>query len=126
MSYRRSGLYRRMINSARWQRLRNAVLRDSCGLCFDCRQLRRLNVAATEVHHIEPVEWITDAEKMERRMFDPSNLVALCHRCHVQRHKELHSHDRRRTGQLNRARLLATLDALETPEQMQGIDKTKS
>ena len=31
---------------------------------------------------------------MRRLMFNPGNLVALCHECHVLRHKELESHSR--------------------------------
>lgn len=45
--------------------------------------------AATEVHHVIPVEdGLTRAEK-ERLMYDYSNLRALCHDCHVRTHTEM-------------------------------------
>ena len=65
--------------SARWQRLREVVLRHH-PLCVVCQALGR-NVPATEVHHIVPAaqmvtRWGRDG------FFREDNLVALCTRCH--------------------------------------------
>lgn len=79
--------YRKMINSARWQHLRRSVL-SAHSLCERCLA-EGFVTPAHEVHHIRPVESaVTFAEK-ERLMFDPANLRALCHECHVRTHKEM-------------------------------------
>lgn len=115
MDRRNNPTYRRLIQSTRWRRLRADVLHRACGLCEDCRA-RGVVRAATEVHHIEPVERGVSAAAMERLMFDPRNLVALCHGCHANRHAELMSHNRERSRALARARLEAVCDALATPD----------
>lgn len=79
--------YIRMIHTSRWLRLRRWKLSQH-PLCQRCEELGRLR-PATEVHHATPVErGLTRAEK-ESLMFSPSNLVALCHDCHVAVHTEL-------------------------------------
>lgn len=115
MDRRNNPTYRRLIQSTRWRRLRADVLHRACGLCEDCKA-RGVVRAATEVHHIEPVERGVSAAAMERLMFDPRNLVALCHGCHANRHAELMSHNRERSRALARARLEAVCDALATPD----------
>lgn len=87
--------YRKLINSGRWRRTRAEALRRAKGLCEDCKAQGRLRVG-TEVHHIQPVEWLRDNAEMERAMFDQNNLVVLCHVCHVERHYLLHSQSERR------------------------------
>lgn len=73
-------LYKRLIHSARWPRLRNLTLRES-PVCADCGGL------AQEVHHIIPPDrYRDDPDEVMRLMFDPSNLVSLCRRCHTGRH----------------------------------------
>lgn len=81
--------YRRMINSMRWRRLRRMIL-TAHPLCQACSREGRLT-PATEVHHVRPVDEVTGYLEQERRMFDPHNLVALCHECHVQAHRDLGS-----------------------------------
>ena len=81
-------LYRKMINSGRWLRLRSTVMRRQRGLCDDCLAQGKVSFAQC-VHHIRPVEWAKTPEEMELRMFDPSNVVALCESCHKVRHYEL-------------------------------------
>lgn len=44
---------------------------------------------ATEVHHIRPVEDGLTLQDKRALMYDPHNLMALCHACHVEVHKEL-------------------------------------
>ena len=79
--------YKRFIHTARWLRLRRDKLSDY-PLCERCEEEHRVT-AATEVHHIVPVEnGLTTAEK-ERLMFDYFNLKALCHECHVKTHIEM-------------------------------------
>lgn len=79
--------YRRLIHTARWLRLRRDKL-SANPLCERCLEEGRV-LAATEVHHVVPVEdAVNDAEKA-RLMFDPTNLRSLCHACHLQEHIEL-------------------------------------
>lgn len=97
--------YQRLIQSARWTRLRKAALLDG-PLCADCLR-EGVCTAASEVHHIVPVETAPDAATMRRLMFSPANLVPLCHECHVRRHKELRSHSRQTAEERERARVQA-------------------
>jgi 5-methylcytosine-specific restriction endonuclease McrA len=79
--------YKRMIHTARWLRLRRDALTRH-PLCRRCEEEGYVT-AATEVHHVVPVEnGVTAAEK-ERLMFDPSNLRPLCRACHILTHKEM-------------------------------------
>lgn len=79
--------YNRLIHTTKWLRLRRDKLSGQ-PLCERCDELGRLT-AATEVHHIIPVEnGLTKSEK-ERLMFDSTNLKALCHDCHVRVHTEM-------------------------------------
>lgn len=77
--------YRKLIHTARWLRLRRAVLMAH-PLCEMCRAAGRVS-AATEVHHVVPVETGRNMVEMEGLMFDRHNLMALCHRCHVKVHE---------------------------------------
>lgn len=79
--------YIRLIHTARWVHLRKEKL-NAHPLCERCDELGRVT-AATEVHHVVPVEnGLTKAEK-ERLMFDYHNLKALCHDCHVKTHIDM-------------------------------------
>lgn len=79
--------YRKWITSAPWLRLRAATLKRH-PLCERC-QIDGRETPATEVHHRHPVEdGITTSER-RALMFDPLNLVALCHDCHIAVHLEL-------------------------------------
>ena len=80
-------IYQSMINTTRWRELRRWKL-SQCPLCERCAEEGR-TTAATEVHHISPVEDVSGRREMERRMFDPHNLRALCHDCHVRTHTEM-------------------------------------
>ncbi|MDE6860926.1 MAG: HNH endonuclease [Duncaniella sp.] len=79
--------YKRLIHTSRWQRLRREVL-GSHPLCKRCEDDGFIS-AATEVHHIVPVEEGLSVGDKERLMFNPSNLMPLCHRCHVEVHTEM-------------------------------------
>ena len=79
--------YRRLINTARWRRLRHRVLSER-PLCERCSAEGFVQVA-TEVHHITPVESGRTSAEKARLMYNPLNLRALCHRCHVLTHTEI-------------------------------------
>lgn len=79
--------YIQLIHTNRWLRLRRDKL-SAQPLCERCSESGMVR-AATEVHHVIPVEdGLTRAEK-ERLMYDYSNLRALCHDCHVKTHTEM-------------------------------------
>lgn len=88
----RDPYYIRLIATRRWRELRKRVLEEH-PLCRDCELSDRVELA-TEVHHIVPVESEKNPHEMERLAYSPSNLVALCHGCHKQRHRELRSNSR--------------------------------
>lgn len=78
--------YIKLLNSRRWRALRMATIRRANGLCEQCTIEGRVS-AATEVHHIRPIETVKDPIVMEQLAYDPSNLRALCHRCHRETHQ---------------------------------------
>ena len=84
---RKGATYRRLIHTERWLRLRRDKL-TADPMCERCRAEGRI-AAATEVHHIVPVEDAVNEAEKERLMFDPTNLRSLCHACHLQEHVEL-------------------------------------
>lgn len=79
--------YKKMICTRRWQMLRREVL-TAHPLCERCKAEDRIT-AATEVHHRRPVEYGVNVAEKRRLMFDPFNLMALCHECHVKTHTEM-------------------------------------
>ena len=83
----RSAEYRRLINSARWRRLRAEVLAES-PLCPRCAQAGLVRSAA-EVHHIVPVESGPTPAARERLAYSRTNLTALCRNCHAEVHREM-------------------------------------
>ncbi len=60
----------------RWRRLRMAVLRSVGGVCQSCHKR-----AATEVHHKTPI-------RDGGEIYDPGNLIPLCHHCHMAEHPQ--------------------------------------
>lgn len=100
--------YVQLIHTDRWLRLRRDKLTAS-PLCERCQQ-DGIITPATEVHHVTPVEdGLTYAAKVQL-MFDPHNLRALCHACHVQTHTELGRCGRAATKRRNAAQVAATLE----------------
>lgn len=79
--------YMKLINTARWLKLRRDILSQN-PICQRCQADGRVT-AATEVHHIRPVEEAVTLSEKRQRMYDPTNLRALCHDCHVKTHTEL-------------------------------------
>lgn len=76
--------YIKLIHTGRWARLRKEIL-TAHPLCQECERAGLLE-SATEVHHIRPVEEAVFYADKQQRMFDPHNLMALCHDCHVKMH----------------------------------------
>ena len=83
----RNDNYIKLIHRNEWVKLRRQVL-TTHPLCQRCEANGRLT-AACEVHHIRPVEEAIGEAEQRRLMYDPMNLMALCHRCHVEIHTEM-------------------------------------
>ncbi|WP_455671686.1 HNH endonuclease [Phocaeicola sp.] len=81
----RNPIYIKLINSARWKRLRAEKLTAN-PICEEC-EANGKSTPATEVHHIVFVESVPTAVAMERLMFSYSNLKSLCHSCHAEIHR---------------------------------------
>ena len=79
--------YMRLISSGRWRALRRKALARHPA-CVRCESQGRITVA-TEVHHVVPCEGAATEAEMKRLMFDPHNLMPVCHACHVELHKEM-------------------------------------
>lgn len=79
--------YIKLMHSTKWLRLRRDKLSDY-PLCERCEEEGRIT-AATEVHHIVPVENGLTRREKERLAYDRHNLRALCHDCHVKTHTEM-------------------------------------
>lgn len=61
---------RRVVYGSRWDRL-SLTIRANHPLCQHCNK-----APSTSVHHLQP------AEVAPERMYDPSNLLAVCWPCH--------------------------------------------
>lgn len=106
-----SALYIRIMNSARWRKLRNDVISEQ-PVCQEC-QKHGIVRASRCVHHIVPIEsQPTEALAIETA-FRRSNLVALCFECH----KDIHAAERSHSKANHKQR---TQDALQ-----RWIDKHK-
>lgn len=79
--------YIRMIHTDKWLRLRRAKL-TSNPICERCQAEGRIT-PSQEVHHVTPVEDGLTVRDKQNLMYDPHNLQALCHDCHVKTHTEL-------------------------------------
>lgn len=99
--------YIRMIHSSRWQYLRRDVL-SLHPLCEICESEGSIT-AATEVHHRTPVEYGLNAMEKQRLMFNPNNLQALCHACHVRVHTEMGRSGKEATKRRNEAQIQAAI-----------------
>ena len=87
---RHGTLYTKLIQSKEWRELRVQVLREQ-PLCQWCKA-KGYVVSAREVHHLVEAESGKTDEDVRRLMFSRSNLVALCHECHANYHKEQRYH----------------------------------
>ena len=83
MKYNQDTLYKKLIQSPRWFRLRNYYIREhpTCEVC---------GKPAFCVHHRIPLNrFRNDPEKMEQMCFNEDNLQSLCFEDHERIHKEL-------------------------------------
>ena len=80
-------IYQQLIHTTRWLKLRHEIIckHPMCERCMS----EGYYTPTTEVHHIVPVESAASYNEMVRLMYDPSNLRALCHSCHVKTHTEM-------------------------------------
>lgn len=99
--------YRKMICTRRWQMLRREVL-TAHPLCERCKA-DGVIAPATEVHHCRPVEYGLNFNEKRRLMFDPGNLMALCHNCHVKTHTEMGRSGKAATRRRVDAQVAATI-----------------
>lgn len=79
--------YIKLIHTPRWLRLRREIL-TAHPLCELCKADGYIT-PAIEVHHRTPVEYGINYREKYRLMYDPKNLCALCHSCHVKVHIEM-------------------------------------
>ena len=79
--------YVRLIHTTRWLQLRRDIITKH-PLCEQC-QANGYITPSTEVHHVTPVESAVTYREKVRLMFDPTNLRALCHDCHVKVHTDM-------------------------------------
>lgn len=100
--------YNRLIHTARWLDLRRAKLTKN-PLCERCKENGRIE-AATEVHHIIPVENALTYEEKKRLMYDFTNLMSLCHKCHVEVHTNMGRSGKANTKARSRERLKRFVD----------------
>lgn len=100
--------YQKLINTTKWLRLRRDILTKQ-PICQRCQAEGRLT-AATEVHHVRPVEEAVTLAEKRQRMYDPTNLRALCHDCHVRTHTEAGRSGREATKKRNAEHVAQVID----------------
>lgn len=87
LSYMKDKTYNALIHAKRWQTIRRAKLTQQ-PLCERCYKQGRIT-AASEVHHINPAERGATYSAKESLMYDPHNLMSVCHDCHVAIHTDM-------------------------------------
>ena len=87
-----SKLYVKLMNSARWKKLRDDWLRQH-PLCDECKR-NGITEAATCVHHVTPVESGRTDRECEQLAYSWSNLQSLCYQCHAEIHRAENSHSK--------------------------------
>ena len=94
--------YQHLLNSKRWQQLRQWKLQQNplCELCEAEGFVR----SAVDVHNKTPVESARTPQEMEQLCFNPSNLQALCISCHSKVHRDARSHTKASHQQRERDR----------------------
>lgn len=100
--------YNKLIHTARWLRLRRDILTEH-PICERC-EAEGFVTPATEVHHRKPVEYGINYAEKRRLMFDPDNLMALCHDCHVKEHTYMGRSGKGATRRRNDEQIRAVID----------------
>ena len=101
--------YNKMIHSSRWVKLRCQKLTAN-PICERCWEENQLVTAATEVHHIHPVEDAVTYQEKERLMFSYANLRSLCHDCHVRTQTELGRSGKAATRKKNKEQVKSVIN----------------
>lgn len=83
----RSLEYQRLMKSRKWKRIRDEYIKAH-PLCERCEAEGRTR-PVEEVHHIIPVAYIRDPERMRALAYDKTNLQSLCSDCHHAVHEEM-------------------------------------
>lgn len=110
--------YIKLIHTSRWVRLRHEILTDH-PLCEKCQE-EDIITPATEVHHRVPVEYGINFIEKQRLMFDPKNLCALCHDCHVKAHIEMGRSGKEATKRRNEEQVKRIIVKFFNKEQTPG------
>lgn len=94
--------YQKLLNSKRWQMVKQVVWQRTGGLCERCIEEGKAAgvpegwlTPGVDCHHIRPVEGAKALEVpdgMIARCYDPNNIRLLCVACHIKTHQEMHSH----------------------------------
>ena len=95
--------YIKLIHTARWLRLRRDTITRH-PLCEQCEEDGYVT-PSVEVHHVVPVEYAVTYSEKERLMYDPANLRALCHDCHVKIHTDMGRSGKEATRKRNSERV---------------------
>lgn len=107
--------YTRLVNTARWQKIRRQQLTDfpCCAMC----QRKGYDRLATEVHHVVPIESSKSGSfsDMKRLAYSPTNLMSLCHDCHVAIHRELGSRSRDKVKAIRKEELKDFVKKFDLP-----------
>lgn len=82
-----SAIIAKLYVSPRWRKMRKWYLIQH-PICEECLKEGRVTVA-TEVHHKRPIATGEDEAEMTTLAYDYGNIIALCHDCHVNAHKQL-------------------------------------
>lgn len=80
-------IYKNVYNTSQWRKLREAYLMEH-PLCERCLEAKRIS-PSTEVHHVVPISKATNELQMKELGFNPTNLQALCEKCHDEVHNNL-------------------------------------
>ena len=118
-----SKLYVKLMNSARWRRLRDEWIREH-PLCEECKR-KGIVEPARCVHHITPIESGRNDKQCEDLAFSRANLQALCYQCHADIHKAENSHSKEAHKQRAQERLQQWI-ARHKRDQKATISRTTS
>ena len=105
---KRTSQYKKLLNSQKWAKLRAEKLQNN-PICERCKQIGII-APGTEVHHIAPIDTGANFEQMKLLAYNYSNLITLCHVCHVQVHKDLQSKTAKQTKARNAAKRSGFVD----------------
>ena len=95
----RSDNYKKLINCQKWVNLRAEKLRNN-PLCEHCFAKNIVN-PGTEIHHLQPIDTGANFETMKQLAYNYTNIVTLCHKCHIQAHIDLKSKTKETTKNRN-------------------------